>query len=121
MGVARSVGDPGSARPTGLLVWDVSALYTRGWSERYCMALHCGCGELGYRVLLWFECDHLRSWDLLGVVYFGDASLPSVSERVDACDVLFVGEDPWNLCCGLLLLQWALRSSEFRRLKRLEF
>ena len=83
------------------------------------MALHCGSGKLCDRVLLGsiaLECDHLRGGHFLRVVYIGNAPLSSMRERVDTCGVLFVRKYSSSMGCGLELLQWALRSSEFRRL-----
>ena len=90
----------------------------------YCMTLHCGGGELSYRVLLGclvLECDHLRGGNLLRVVYFDDTPFSSVGERVDARNVFLVGEGSWSVGGGMELLQWALRSSDFRRLEILDF
>jgi hypothetical protein len=123
VGVAASVGDPGSARAEGLLDCRVSTGRTYCLREMYCVALYRSCSELGDGVLLLLgsitlECDHLRGGDALRVVHVGDAPLPSVRKRVDTCGVLFVCEGSRS---GLEWLQWALRSSEFRRLHILGF
>lgn len=90
----------------------------------YCVALHGGRGELGHGVLLWriaVDCDHLRCGHLLRVVHLGDAALLPVGERVGARHVLLVDEDPRGVRFRVSLLEWALRSSGFRRVGALCF
>jgi hypothetical protein len=86
--------------------------------EKYCVSLHCRRRELCCRVCsrrIAFTCDHLGGWHRLRAVDLGDAPLPSLGERVKVRDVLLVGQTAGDMRGGLLVLQWALHSTNFSR------
>jgi hypothetical protein len=104
--VLRSVGDPGSARPTGLFSCCVSvddgrvSLYVL-----YRVSLHGGRGEAHARLpqtVVACMGEHLRAACFLDVFDFFNASLLALRNRAGGVQILLVGEERGNVRCDLL-------------------